>query len=74
MVKYNHSFDWKDVRILDSESNYNKLLISEMLQIKEQTNGINLIKDTEFLDESYYCLLDVSSNNNLWNHFQTTNK
>jgi len=42
MVKYNHSFDWKDVRILDSESNYNKRLISEMLHIKEQSHGINL--------------------------------
>jgi len=65
MVKYNHSFDWKDVRILDSEANYNKQLISEMLHIKEQSNGINLMKDTEFLDESYYCLLDTLSNNNL---------
>jgi len=52
-------------QILDTESNYNKRLISEMLHIKEQSNGINLIKDTEFLDESYYCLLDILSNNNL---------
>jgi len=65
MVNYNHSFNWNDVRILDSESNYNKRLISEMLHIKEQSNGINLMKDTEFLDESYYCLLDVLANNNL---------
>jgi len=65
MVKYNHFFDWKDVRILDSESNYNKRLISEMLHIKEQSNGINLKKDTEFLDELYYCLLDILSNINL---------
>jgi len=61
MIKYNHFFDSKDVRIL--ESNYNKRLISEMLHIKEQSNGFNLIEDTEFLDKSYYCLLDILSNN-----------
>jgi len=65
MVKHNHTFDWKNVKILDSESNYNKRLISEMLHIKEQSNGINLMKDTEFLDDSYYCLLDILSKNNL---------
>jgi len=37
-------------------------LILEMLYIKEQTNGINLQKDIEFLDESYYCLLNNVSN------------
>lgn len=52
MLKFNHSFDWINVNILDYESNYNKK-ISEMLQIKEQTNGINFQKDTEFLDDSY---------------------
>jgi len=26
MVKHNHAFDWKNVRILDSESNYNKTI------------------------------------------------
>jgi len=63
IVNYNHSFNWNDAKILDSESNYNKRLISEMLHIKEQSNGINLMKDTEFLDESYYCLLDILSKN-----------
>jgi len=63
MIKHDHAFDWKNVRILDSESNYNKRLISEMLHIKEQSNGINLMK--EFLDDSYYCLLDILSKNNL---------
>jgi len=38
---------------MDSESNYNKRLVSEMLHIKEQRNGINLQKDTELLDESF---------------------
>jgi len=32
----NHSFDWNNVSVLDSEPNYNKRLISEMLHIKER--------------------------------------
>jgi len=63
ILKHNHSFNWKDIKIFDSESNYNKRLISEMLHIKEQVNGINLKKDTECLDESYFNLLVALSNN-----------
>ncbi|KYQ46783.1 hypothetical protein ALC60_14208 [Trachymyrmex zeteki] len=33
-VNYNHSFNWKDVKILDNEPSYNKRLISEMVHIK----------------------------------------
>jgi len=50
---YNHSFNWKNIKILDSESNYNKKLISETLHIKEQINYINLKKDRESLDDLY---------------------
>jgi len=63
ILNYNHSFNWQDIKILDTEPNYNKRLISEMLHIKEQANGINLKKDTEFLDQSYFNLLDTLSNN-----------
>jgi len=31
-----------------------------MLHIKEQFNSINSQKDTEFLDDSYFCLLDFT--------------
>jgi len=31
IVNHKHTFDWNDVRIMDSESNYNKRLVSEML-------------------------------------------
>jgi hypothetical protein len=61
-IEFNHSFKWQDTKIIDSEPNYNKRIISEMLHIKEQKRGINLQKDTEFLDDSYYCLLDVLAN------------
>jgi len=61
-VNFNHDFDWGNIKILDTKSNYNKRLISEMLHIKEQKKGINSQKDTEFLDESYYCILKDLSN------------
>jgi len=61
IVNHKHTFDWNNVRIMDSESNYNKRLVSEMLHIKEQRKGINLQKDTELLDESYFYLLDIFS-------------
>jgi len=62
ILKYNHMFDWNNVKILDTESNYNRRLVSEMLHIKEQKRGINSQKDTEFLNESYFCLLDNLAN------------
>jgi len=57
-LNFDHDFDWENIKILDTESNYNKRLISEMLHIKEQKKGINSQKDTEFLDESYYYVLN----------------
>jgi hypothetical protein len=65
MIEHNHSFKWQDATILDSEPNYKKRLISEMLHIKEQINGINLQKDTEFLEDSYYCILDTLANKHM---------
>jgi len=62
MLNHDHTFDWNNIKILDTESNYNKRLILEMLHIKEQMNRINSQKNTEFLDESYYCLLNNFSN------------
>jgi len=47
-LKFNHNFDWNNVKILDFESNYQKRLISEMIHIKSQKNGINLNEDTDY--------------------------
>jgi len=41
ILKYSHTFDWDNVKIFDTESNFYKRSISEMLHIKEQENGIN---------------------------------
>jgi len=57
MNDHSHSFDWNNIQILDTEPNYYKRSISEMLHIKEQANGINARIDTELLDESYFDVL-----------------
>jgi len=60
-LQMSHSFDWKNVKILDTERNYFKRSISEMIHIKEQSFGLNSQKDTEFLDSSYFDILDKLS-------------
>jgi len=62
ILNFKHNFNWDNVKILDREPNWHKRLISEMLHIKEQKNGINLQKDTEHLNESYFSLLNDLSN------------
>jgi len=54
----NHSFDWSNVQILDSEPNYYKRITSEMIHIKEQRNGINSHTDTELLNSAYFNILN----------------
>jgi len=62
ILESRHEFDWSNVKILDHEPNYNKRLVSEMLHIKEQKKRVNSQKDTELLDDAYYCLLDTIAN------------
>jgi len=44
ILRHLHSFDWENVKILDTESNYYKRSVSEILHIKEQLNGLNTQK------------------------------
>lgn len=48
-----HEFDWNNVKIVDRENEYKKRLISEMISIKRQVNGINIQSDTDFLPNVY---------------------
>jgi len=57
ILELNHSFDWKNVKIMDLESHYYKKLISEMLYIKIQDNGLYSVEDIECLDSSYFNIL-----------------
>jgi len=56
-IKYNHSFDWDNTKIMDHEPRYFKRIVSEMIHIKEQKFSLNLNNDTELLDESYFNIL-----------------
>jgi hypothetical protein len=55
-LQQNHSFDRENVKILDFKPNYYKRLISEMIHINEQKNGLNKKTDTELLD-NYYSII-----------------
>jgi len=57
MLEKNHTFNWQNVKIMDYETNYFKRLISEMIHIKTQENGLNSMDDIECLDSSYFNLL-----------------
>jgi len=59
-LQFNHDFDWEDVEILDVERNFNKRLISEMINIKCQKNGINLQSDIEALDYVYFSYFNTA--------------
>ena len=52
-INCNHNFKWNDVKILDCASSYNKRLVSEMIHIKKQKQGLNRQNDTESLPEIY---------------------
>jgi len=58
ILEFDHTIDWESAKILDFEPYYYKRLISEMIHIREQKNGLNLKKDTELLEESYFDILD----------------
>lgn len=45
------------IKILDFEPRYHKRLISEILHIEDQANGLDLRKDTKLLDESYFNII-----------------
>jgi len=53
IVRYNHLFDWDKAEILDIEHKYQKRLVSEMIHIKQQENGINSHIDCELLNTTY---------------------
>ncbi|KYN22422.1 hypothetical protein ALC57_05184 [Trachymyrmex cornetzi] len=57
-LQNNHDFRWDDVEILDEEPIYRKRLISEMVNIKKQTNSLNLQTDTEGLHRAYLPIIN----------------
>jgi len=71
MSEFSYTFDWNNrnfpilligiIEILDTESNYYKRSVSEMLHIKELQNGINAQTNTDLLEKSYFYILDILS-------------
>jgi len=57
-LQKNHDFNWDKPEVLDSEKIYYRKLISEMINIKIQNNGLNLQSDTELLDQTYVEILN----------------
>src|SRR5580765_4877079 len=62
ITDYKHNMDWDNVKILDHETNYYKRLIAETIHIKQQKNSLNAMDDTEYLDRSYFPLLESIGN------------
>jgi len=60
-LKFNHEFEWDNIKIMDNEQSYQKRLISEMVHIKKQQNGLNKQSDTDLLPTSYLPILFPSS-------------
>ncbi|KYQ57170.1 hypothetical protein ALC60_03836 [Trachymyrmex zeteki] len=55
---YGHEFEWNNIKVLDVERNYNKRLMSEMLHINCQPNGLNMQTDTKALNHAYIEILN----------------
>ena len=56
-ISNNHDFQWENVEILDIEQNYHRRLISEMIHIKGQKEGINKQSDVQLLPECYHTII-----------------
>jgi len=59
-LQFKHDFDWEEDEILNMKRNFNKRLISEMINIKFQKNGINLQIDIEALDRAYFSYFNTA--------------
>ncbi|EFN67610.1 hypothetical protein EAG_08079, partial [Camponotus floridanus] len=48
-----HEFSWNNVKILDQDPLFLRRIISEMIHITRQDNGLNVQNDTEKFDKIY---------------------
>lgn len=53
ILETNHKFDSDGIEILDNEILLDKKLVTEMLFIKKQKNGLNLQSNTEGLPHAF---------------------
>ena len=57
-IETDHAIDWLNTKILDSERSHYERLVSEMIHIKTQKNGLNKQSDTEKFPDLYLPLLE----------------
>jgi len=55
-LDHNHTIDWNNTIILDSEQFYYKRMVSEMIHIKRQELDLNKQRDRTFLKSIYQSL------------------
>ena len=61
MIRYNHNFDWDNPLILDSESNYKRLIAEIWFTLNGKWMSLIIVI---LLDDSYLNLLKRISNKN----------
>ena len=54
-----HIFNWDDTQVLDKKQSRNKRIISEMLNINNNSEAINEKEDTHFFNRIYKTVLNV---------------
>jgi len=59
-----HDFDFNNTKVLSSESNYNKRLFLEMVEISKQPNALNKKTDINDLSIIYTHILNINTKNN----------
>ena len=57
--KFKHSFDFKEVKILEHEQNLKKRLCLEMIHIKNNNNSINFRTYIENLSDIYFNIIQL---------------
>ena len=65
ILAHGHSMDWQGVSIVGKESDLDKRLVSESININLRSSPINLRKDTEKLNASYNTVLVKFRRNNI---------
>jgi len=58
-LKFNHDFQWDNIKILDNELSYHKRIVSEIVHIKKQRHGLNKHSDIHLLPKSYLPIIDL---------------
>ena len=62
--KFKHNFDFKEVKILEYEQNFEKRLRLEMFHIKKNNNSINFRTDIKNLSYIYFIIILLNFLNN----------